>query len=144
MGDSETRVAVILALMRQLQEVMGAEAALLRAMRLGPLQELQAEKAALAERYELELRRLRQMPETLGALSPEQRATLEAAMRDFQAALRINAERLRQARQVAEGIAQALSEGLGRGPLAPGYGAPPRPSGEAGARVIPVAFDRRC
>ena len=63
MTAAETRVAVLLALMRQLQEVMRAENGLLRDLKLARLRELQTEKAALAGHYELELRRLRQAPE---------------------------------------------------------------------------------
>lgn len=145
MNDPQTRVAVVMALMRELQEVMRAETVLLREMRLARLQELQAEKAALAASYELELRRLRQAPDVLGALAPEQRLLLETAMQEFQAAVRGNAEHLLQARQVAEGIARALGDGIAGASATAGYGAGQRPSAESSAsRVIAVAFDRRC
>ena len=80
---AEGKVAVLMALMRQLQDVMRAENALLREMKLARLQELQVEKSALAQSYELELRRLRQSPETLAGLHEDGRALLEAAMREF-------------------------------------------------------------
>jgi hypothetical protein len=133
-----------MALMRQLQEVMRAENALLREMKLARLQELQAEKSALAQSYELELRRLRQTPETLAELPEDGRSLLEAAMREFQGTVRANADRLLQSRQVVEGIVQAIGDSLG-GAATAGYGAPSRPAHDtARGRVIPVAFDRRC
>jgi hypothetical protein len=141
MTEPAARVALLLTLMRQLQEVIRTENALLREMKLTRLQELQAEKTALAGSYEVELRRLRRDPELLGALDPESRALLDAAMRELQATLRSSADRLLQAKQVAEGIVQALGASLtARGTLGQGYAAPENATG----RVIAVAFDRRC
>ncbi|MEK0085054.1 hypothetical protein [Benzoatithermus flavus] len=145
MIESHTRIVMLLALMRELEGIMQAENALLGQMKLERLQALQAEKAALAERYELELRRLRQKPEALAELAAEERATLDAALRGFQATVRANAERLRRARQIAEGVVQAIGESLATSAAdtSPGYGTPARgPAG--GSRIIAVAFDRRC
>ena len=64
-------VAVLLTLMRQLQEVMRTENGLLRDMRLERLRALQAEKAALADAYEVELRRLRDAPDAGGRAGAE-------------------------------------------------------------------------
>jgi hypothetical protein len=144
MTDIETRVAMLMTLMRQLQDVMHAESALLRGMKLDRLRELQAEKVALAEGYELALRRLRQTPEALAGLDESGRGQLEAAMREFQAVARANAERLRHASHVVEGIVQAIGRSLGATEAgAPGYRASSRGTPEPG-RVIAVAFDRRC
>jgi exonuclease VII large subunit len=141
MTEPAARVALLLTLMRQLQEVIRTENALLREMKLTRLQELQAEKTALAGSYEVELRRLRRDPELLGALDPESRALLDAAMRELQATLRSSADRLLQAKQVAEGIVQALGASLtAPGTLGRGYAAAENATG----RVIAVAFDRRC
>jgi hypothetical protein len=142
MSAAESRIALLLALMRQLQEVMRAENGLLRDLKLARLRELQSEKAALAGRYELELRGLRQAPETLAGLGEDGRRLLEASMRDFQATVRSNAERLAQARGVVEAVVQTIGHSLAAdgARYAPG----PQPAGDAGARVIPVAFDRRC
>jgi hypothetical protein len=141
MTEPTARVALLLTLMRQLQEVIRAENALLREMKLTRLQELQAEKSALADSYEAELRRLRQDPELLGALGPENRAHLDTAMREFQATLRSSADRLLQAKRVAEGIVQVLGTSLAvPGTLGRGYAGPESTTG----RVIAVAFDRRC
>lgn len=144
MTAAEAKVAVLMTLMRQLQDVMRTENALLRDMKLARLQGLQAEKSALAESYEVELRRLRQAPEVLAGLGDDGRALLEAAMREFQGSVRANADRLLQSRQVVEGIVQAIGESLGT--VAPrGYGGSAAGAGDAArARVIPVAFDRRC
>jgi hypothetical protein len=141
---SESQVAVLLALMRQLQEVMRAENGLLRDLKLARLRELQLEKSALAGSYEVELRRLRRSPEALSGLGADARRVLENGMRDFQASVRANADRLLQARSVVEGVVQALGQSLGGDPAAPGYRQGPAPAGDGSARVIPVAFDRRC
>ena len=61
MTAAESRVAVLITLMRQLQEVMRAENGMLRDLNLARLNELQAEKLALAGSYEVELRRLREI-----------------------------------------------------------------------------------
>jgi len=145
MTGAEARLTVLMTLMRQLQDVMRAENGLLREMRLGRLQDLQAEKTALAETYELELRRLRQAPDLLASLGGDRRALLEAAMREFRATARANAERLLQSRRVVENLVQVIGESLGTAVAAPaGYGGPSRATEAAPARVIPVAFDRRC
>ena len=108
------------------------------------MRELQAEKVALAESYEVELRGLRQMPELLAKLDEDGCHQLEAAMRDFQAVARANAERLRHASHVVEGIVQAIGQSLGAtGARAAGYRVSSHGVHEPG-RVIAVAFDRRC
>ena len=68
MTAAESRVAVLITLMRQLQEVMRAENGMLRDLNLARLNELQAEKLALAGSYEVELRRLRESPATVSGL----------------------------------------------------------------------------
>ena len=94
---------------------MRTENGLLREMRLPRLQALQQEKSALADAYELALRRLRQAPETMASLDAASRGMLEAAMREFQVAVRGNAERLLQSRGVIEDIVRILGESLGGG-----------------------------
>ena len=143
-GDPRSRVAIVIGLMRQLAELMRAEEALVKEMRLERLEVLGLEKAALAGSYERELRRLRVEPETMAALGAEERALFEEAMRAFQAAARRNAERLRQGRVVVEGVARVMAESAGEAAPAPSYGLTPRPTGETSGRVIAVAFDRRC
>jgi hypothetical protein len=144
MIESQTRIVMLLALMRELEDVMQAENAMLRQMRLERLRVLQVEKAALAERYEQELRRLRQAPAELALLPVDERAMLDAQLRAFQAAVRANAERLRQAQEVAQGVVQAIGESLQEaGAGNAGYGTPSR-GGAGGNRIIAVAFDRRC
>ena len=145
MTMAETRVAVLLALMRQLQEVMRAENGLLRDLKLARLRELQIEKATLAGHYELELRRLRQSPDALSGLGEDARRLLESSMREFQATVRSNADRLLQARSVVEAVVQTIGHSLASaGGHAPRYVAGPQTAADSSARVIPVAFDRRC
>ena len=141
--DAHSRVTMLLTLMQQLREVMQAENALLREMQLGRLRDFQSEKVDLAESYELELRRLRQAPELLTTLDNDTRGQLELALREFQAAVRHNADRLLQARSIVEGVVRVLGESLAAPPDGQRYGTASRPSRDGG-RVIAVAFDRRC
>lgn len=142
MSAAESRVALLLALMRELQEVMRAENGLLRELKLARLRELEAEKTVLAGRYELELRRLRETPEIVAGLDGDARRLLEAGMREFQTAVRVNADRLAQARGVVEDVARCIARSLAadRGPASYARDAAP----DHGARVVPMAFDRRC
>ena len=140
--SAESRVAVLVTLMRQLQEVMRAENGLLRDLKLVRLRELQAEKSALAASYELELRRLREAPGLIGTLDPDARRLLEDGMREFQRSVRANADRLRAARALVETLVQTIGQGLD-GPEG-SYRGGSAPAGERAARVIAVAFDRRC
>jgi hypothetical protein len=142
MSDPDGRLALFLTLMRQLEEVMQAEQVLLREMKLDRLRELQSEKSSLAEHYELELRRLRTSPELFAAMDLEDRSALEERMRRFKSALRRNAERLAQAREVVDGVIRALSDGLAVAGGQAGYGGASRLPAEPG-RVVAVAFDRR-
>ena len=138
------RVAVLLALMRELEGVMQQEGQLLRSMRLERLDEVQAEKATLAEAYEIEVRAFRKDPQAAAGLPDEARRTLEEASRSFQQAVRANARAIEAGRVVVEGIVRRLGESLmGRRTMRTGYAAE-APVHEAPAgRVIAVAFDRR-
>jgi hypothetical protein len=104
---------MLLALVRQLQGVIQAENALLRELRLDRLRELQAEKAALVESYELALRHLRHTPGLLAALGEDDRDALDAAVRELPVAVRRNTERLTQARAAVGDVARAIEESLG-------------------------------
>jgi hypothetical protein len=134
------RTAVLLTLMRELEEVMRAEDALLRDMRLERLKALQEEKAALADAYEAELRRMRDAPDTVGALEPEVRRALDEAMRSFREAVRANARRLEAARKVVEGVVKALGESVAAAQRPARY----RPgSADRGAQVVSLALNHR-
>jgi hypothetical protein len=137
------RAAVLLTLVQALLDVMKRENALLRSMQLGRLADLQQEKAALAEAYELELARLRQAPEVIASLPDYVRGQLELAMRDLHRAMRVNIEALRAGREVIEGVVRRIGSCLaaaddrrqayGRGTV-----------GEAASgHIIPIALDRR-
>jgi len=134
------RVAVLLTLIRKLEEVMRAEGALLREMRLSRLQSLQEEKAALSHAYEAELRRLHDSPDQVAAMEPEQREALALAMREFQAAAESNRRQLEAARRVVEGIVRALgqSAGVGQGR----YSYRPGPAARNG-QVLSLALNRQ-
>lgn len=139
------RVAVLLTLMRELESVMRQENALLREMRLARMAELQSEKAALAEAYEIELRALRSAPEVVASLPDSVRLGLEHATRSFQTTVRNNVNALQAGRAVVEGIVRHIGESLATvRPSRAGYPGVPRPAADPGPnRVIAVAFDRR-
>lgn len=132
------RVAVLLTLMRELQDLMRQENELLRELRLGPLPSLQADKALLAEAYAIELQWLRRAPEAMGELPPEAGPTLEQAMRDHQAAVRANLELLEAARPAVEAARVALEQSLAT--LRP---RPPRQAAAGAARHEVIALEGR-
>lgn len=137
------QVTVLVTLMQRLGQVLDHERAILRGMRLDGLIDLQAEKAALAEAYEIELDRLRRSPETIAVLEPAVRSRLHDAMRDFQEAMTANLNVLLATRsaiqEVVDNIGESLADGRGLGCSVRGETAAATPSGE----VIPVAFDRQ-
>ena len=138
------QVTVLITLMQRLGQVMDHERAVLRSLRLDALPDLQDEKAALAEAYEIELDRLRRQPHTLAALDDGVRGKLHEAMRDFQGALTANLNALLSAQMVVEKVMTNIGQSLARGTQPQAYGAhgqarPPEPRGQ----VIPVAFDRK-
>lgn len=138
----DSRVAMLLALMGQLQEVMRTENGLLRDLKLARLRDLQSEKSALATHFELELRRLRETPAVLAALDDAARRMLEERMRGFQRSARANAERLKSAHGLVEALVQTLGRELAAEP-AMRYAGGTSPAGGT-PRVVAIAFDRRC
>lgn len=135
------RVAILLALMREIEAIMQQETLLLREMRLGRLEGLQGEKATLVEAYEIELRAFRRSPESVADLPDEARRTLEQATRAFQAAVRANARALLAGRTVVEGVVRRLGESLAASRA--GYASDDPAQEPPPGRVIAVAFDRR-
>ena len=138
------QVTVLMTLMKRLAQVMDHERAILKSMRLDALPDLQDEKVALAEAYEIEVGRLRCSPEALASLEPHVRAQLHDAMRSFQESMSVNLQALVAAREVVERVLRNIGDSLARGTRSLGYGARGE-SGEAEAtgQVISVAFDRR-
>jgi flagellar biosynthesis/type III secretory pathway chaperone len=138
------QVTVLMTLMKRLAQVMDHERALLRSMRLEALPEIQDEKEALAEAYEIELSRLRCSPEVLAALEPGVRGQLHEAMRAFQETVTANLNALLAAQSVVEKLLRNIGDSLARSAAGFTYGA--RGQGapaEARGRVIAVAFDRK-
>ena len=138
------QVTILMTLMRRLQQVMDQDRGILKGMRLEGLPDLQEEKDALAEAYEIEFRRLRQQPERLNELEPHVREQLESQMRDFQADLARNMQALRATHRVVEKVLKTIGDSLQRQGGAPGYGTAGAPPGAVtGARIIPIAIDRQ-
>jgi len=138
------QVTILMTLMRRLEQVMDQERGILKGMRLDALPDLQEEKEALAEAYEIELRRLRGAPDRLAGLDGHVREQLEESMRAFQARLARNFEALRATHQVIEKVLKTIGDSLNRQPGGPAYGAAGEAVGAAaGARIIPIAFDRQ-
>ncbi len=128
------RVSALITLMRELKAVLERENALLRSMGIEELRALQEEKLALADAYEIEVRRLRGSPEFVGALEPEIRELLAETTRELQATMRTNVTALAAAKLVVERIARHLAEILGGQRQRHGGGA---------AEVVPLALDRQ-
>jgi hypothetical protein len=138
------QVTILMTLMKRLAQIMDHERALLRGMRLEALPELQDEKEALAEAYEIELSRLRCSPEVLASLEPGVRRQLHDSMRAFQETVTANLTALLAAQAVVEKVLRNIGDSLARSAAgitydARGQGAPAEPRG----RVIAVAFDRK-
>ena len=132
------RVAVLLALIERLRQVMAEENNCIKRMRIDDIGELQEEKRLLAEAYEKELRGFRANASVMAELSIEARLTLQEAMRELQLAVRRNTDTLRAAKTVIERMLRRVSEGLGTTSMM-GYG----PLTARQAEVIPMAFDRQ-
>ena len=138
------QVTILMTLMKRLVQVMDYERAVLKGMRIDALPDLQDEKLALAEAYEIEVARLRRSPATLMSLEPHVRAQLHDAMSALQESMNVNLQALLAARQVVERVLRNIGESLARGRRTLNYGA----RGEAAeaepmGQVISVAFDRR-
>lgn len=139
------QVTILMTLMRRLEQILDQERGTLAGMRLDLLPDLQEEKDALTEAYEIELRRLRAQPEQLASLEPHVRERLEAGMRDFQKKLAVNLEALHASHAVVERILKNIADSLAKASGSAAYGSGGRLAGAAagGGRVIPVAFDRQ-
>jgi hypothetical protein len=138
------QVTILMALMKRLVQVMDHERAILKSMRLDTLPDLQDEKAALAEAYEIELARLRCSADALAALEPHVRAELHEAMRSFQESVSTNLQALTAAQEVIERVLRTISGSVARGARSLSHGARgPAREGEPTGQVISVAFDRR-
>jgi hypothetical protein len=138
------QIAVLMTLMKRLGQVMDHERALVRSMKLETLGDLQDEKLALAEAYEIELARLRSAPERLATLDPGTREQLQDAMRRFQETASANFAALAAAQTVVERIVRNIADDLARSAGQARYGRPARGAAAAqGGQVISVAFDRK-
>jgi hypothetical protein len=138
------QITILMALMKRLVQVMDYERAILKSMRLDALPDLQDEKMALAEAYEIELARLRCSPDALATLEPHVRADLHEAMRNFQESVSTNLQVLTAAQEVVERVLRSIGDSLARGARSLSHGARGQPSeGESTGQVISVAFDRR-
>ncbi len=138
------QAAILMTLMKRLGQVMDHERALLRSMRLDDLKDLQDEKIALTDAYEIELKRLRKAPETLASLDKSVRVQIEESMRRFQEAAATNFEALNATQTVVEKVIRNIADTLARQQKGRSYGPPGSgTSGASTAQVISVAFDRR-
>ena len=133
------KATLLMTLTRQLTQVLDAETEMLRRVSLGDLAEVQAEKQALTDVYEAELRELRTSPELVAALGEQTRLDLEAETRIFREAVRRNAMALNAAKVVVERVLHAIADSVVANPgYRPGQAAVGR------AEVVPFAIDRQC
>ena len=136
------KAAVLMTLMKRLGQIMDHERALLASLRLDDLHDLQEEKAALTEAYEVEMQRLRNTPETFAALDDGVRQQVEEAMRRFQEAAQSNMLAISAAKTVVDKVVRNIADGLARHQRSPSY-APPGAGQQRSGEVISVAFDRK-
>lgn len=136
------QVTVLMTLMKRLGQVMEHERAILHSLRIDVLPDIQEEKVALAEAYEIELARLRCSPETLAELDPRVRSQLYEAMRAFQECAAVNLHALRAAKASVEKVLQSIAGSLAQSVPVPAEGRQ-RSAAEPRGEVIPVVFDRK-
>lgn len=136
------QVTVLMTLMKRLGQVMEHERAILRSMRLDILPDIQEEKVALAEAYEIELARLRCSPEVLASLDAPVRGQLHEAMRAFQECVAANINALLAAQAVVEKILRNIRDSLTQAEIGPAERAR-RSVAEPRGEVITLAFDRK-
>src|SRR5262245_1114045 len=108
------QVTILMTLMKRLVQVMDHERAILKGMRIDAVPDVQDEKLALAEAYEIEVARLRRSPETLVSLEPHVRSQLQEATRTLQDSMTVNLQALVAARQVVERVLRNIGESLAR------------------------------
>ncbi|NJO38859.1 MAG: hypothetical protein HC871_16190, partial [Rhizobiales bacterium] len=106
------KAAILMTLMKRLGQIMDHERALLASMRLDDLKDLQDEKTALTEAYEVEMARLRKAPETFARLDHNSRRQIEDAMRRFQEAAQSNMRALTAAQTVVDKLVRSIADGL--------------------------------
>ena len=138
------KAAILMTLMKRLGQIMDHERALLNSFRLEDLKELQEEKTALTDAYELEIQRLRSEPEGFASMDDNVRQQIEMAMRRFQEATQANALALTASQQVVNKVVKNIADSLAKHRRGASY-APPGASGQrpASGEVISVAFDRK-
>ncbi len=137
--DSPERLVLLLTHMRRLEQVMELENSLVQGMRLERLSDLHAEKAALADALEAQLREVRRDARILGGLPIGSRRELETGLRAFRQAASQNARVLSVAQGIVERLMRRLAESLARAePAGHRYAAT-----ERRGRLLPIALDRR-
>lgn len=135
------QVTILMTLMRRLGQVMEHERAILRSLRVDILPDVQEEKYALAEAYEIELSRLRCTPEVLASLDPRVRSQLDEAMREFQHSAAANLHAQRDARASIESALHCIKANLAESVAEPGRGRD-ESSAEPRGQVIELALER--
>jgi hypothetical protein len=136
------QVTVLMTLMKRLGQVMEHERAILRSLRLDVLADIQDEKVALAEAYEIELSRLRRSPAALAALDTPVRSQLHEAMCAFQECAALNLGALRAATSSVEKVVENVRDSLVQSLSGTSDHRQP-PSAEPRGQVISLAFDRK-
>jgi hypothetical protein len=137
-------VTILMTLMRRLGQLMDHERTVLHGLRLESLTDIQEEKAALAEAYDIELRRLRRTPEMMSALDQPVRERLHEQMRGFQESLAANLDTLIDMQMAVEEVLLNIMHSLtrhhrGACDVAGDEPMPDEPRGQ----IIPVAFNRK-
>jgi hypothetical protein len=137
-------ITILMTLMRRLGQLMDQERTILHGLRLDSLTEIQEEKAALAEAYEIELRRLRRSPEMMCGLEQQVRERLHESMRSFQESLAANLDTLIDMQMAVEEVLLNIMHSLTRNHRGFSVAEGDEPaSDEPRGQIIPVAFNRK-
>jgi hypothetical protein len=136
-------VTILMTLMRRLGQLMDQERTILHGLRLDSLTDIQEEKAALAEAYEIELRRLRRSPEMMCGLEHQVRERLHDSMRSFQESLAANLDTLIDTQMAVEEVLLNIMHSLTRSHRGLSMEGDEPAANEPRGQIIPVAFNRK-
>lgn len=138
--EAERVLAHLTDAMRELEDALECETALIGAGRVREALAGEAHKGELAAAYILKLQHAKANVIALGRFAPEALRAFRTKQAEFERILGRNQTVIATARTVSEGLLRGLSEELGRSARPSGYGARPLPPERSTA---PLVFSAR-